>query len=54
MSADTKKGYGSTMALMILGLVALYAPALWLLVLVPAAGLICYATAGATFRRSRN
>jgi hypothetical protein len=41
------------MALMVLGLVALYAPVLWLLVLIPAAVLVCYATAAATFR-SRN
>jgi hypothetical protein len=54
MSADTKKGYGSTLVLMVLGVLALYGGAHWLLVLIPAAVLVCYAAAGATFRRSRN
>lgn len=54
MSADAKKGYGSTMVLVILGVLALYVGAHWLLVLIPAALLVWYAAAGATFRRSRN
>ena len=54
MSTDAKKGYGSTMVLMILGVLALYAGARWLLVLIPAAALVWYAAPGATFRRSRN
>ncbi len=37
MSAEAKKGYGSTMILLILGVLALYGGALWLLLLIPAA-----------------
>ncbi len=54
MSADAKKGYGSTMVLMILGVLALYGSARWLLVLIPAALLVWYAAAGTILRRSRN
>jgi hypothetical protein len=54
MSADTKKGYGSTLLLMILGVLALYAGARWLLVLIPTAALVWYAATGASFRTSRN
>ena len=54
MSADAKKEYGSTMVLIILGVLALYGGARWLLVLIPAAILIWYATAGGVFRKSRN
>ena len=46
MSADAKKEYGSTMVLIILGVLALYGGARWLLVLIPAALLIWYVTAG--------
>jgi hypothetical protein len=46
MSADAKKGYGSTMILMILGVLALYAGARWLLLLIPAAALVWYAASG--------
>jgi len=54
MSADARKGYGSTIVLMILGVLALYGGASWLLLLIPAAVLVWYATTGAMFRRSRN
>jgi hypothetical protein len=54
MSADAKRKYGSTMVLIILGIFALYGGAGWLLVLVPAAVVIWYATSGADFKRSRN
>jgi hypothetical protein len=54
MSRDTKKGYGSTLALMVLGVLALYGGAHWLLVLIPAAVLVCYAAAGTAFRRGRS
>jgi hypothetical protein len=54
MSADAKKGYGSTMILMILGVLALYAGARWLLLLIPAAALVWYAASGVSYRRSRN
>jgi hypothetical protein len=45
MSADVKKGYGSTMILMILGILALYGGAVWLLALVPVALLLWHAAA---------
>lgn len=54
MSADTKKGYGSTLALMALGVLALYSGGYWLMVLIPIAILVCYATARSTFGRIRN
>jgi len=57
MSAESKKGFGSTLALIFLGVLALYVGAHWLLVLIPAAFLIWYsAAAGGSgkFRRSRN
>jgi len=54
MSADAKRKYGSTMVLIILGIFALYGGARWLLVLVPAAVVIWYATSGADFKKSRN
>jgi hypothetical protein len=54
MSAAAKKGYGSTMALMILGMLALYGGPSWLVALIPAAILVWYAAAGAIVRRSRN
>ena len=53
MSA-TKKGYSSTLALMLLGTLALCGGARWLPVLIPAAILICYATVRSTYSRSRN
>ncbi|MGA7694435.1 MAG: hypothetical protein WCA76_05365 [Candidatus Sulfotelmatobacter sp.] len=37
MSADARKGYGSTLILMILGVLALYGGARWVGFLVPAA-----------------
>jgi hypothetical protein len=54
MSAEAKKGYGSTMLLLILGVLALYGGARWLLVLIPTAVVVWYAAAGAAFRRRRN
>ena len=54
MSADTKKGYGSTIALLIFGVLALYGGMRWLPVLVPAAALVWYAAAGVGLRRRRN
>jgi hypothetical protein len=54
MSAEAKKGYGSTMILMILGVLALYGGAFWLLLLIPAAVLVWYASTGAWFRKSRS
>jgi hypothetical protein len=54
MSTDTREGYGSTMVLLILGVLALYGGVRWLLVLIPAATLVWYAAARAPFRRSRN
>jgi hypothetical protein len=54
MSADAKKGYGSTMVLVILGMLAFYGDTGWLWVLVPAAGFVWYAAAGAISGRSRS
>ena len=45
--------YGSTIVLMILGVLALYGGARWLLVLIPSA-VVWYAAAGETFSRRRN
>ncbi len=53
MSA-TKKSYSSTLALMLLGTLALCGGARWLPVLIPAAILICYVTVRSTYSRSRN
>ena len=54
MSADTKKEYGSTMALVVLGVLAMYGGVTWLLLLIPAAVLIWSAAVGGQFKRSRN
>lgn len=48
MSAD-KKNYASTLLLLILGILVLYTSPLWLVVLIPAAITLWYATG-----RSRN
>ena len=54
MSAEAKKGYGSTLVLLMFGVLAFYGGARWLLVLVPAAVLVWYAAHDASVRRSRN
>jgi len=54
MSADAKKGYGFTLVLVILGVLALYGGAAWLVVLIPAAILVRHAAIGITATRSRN
>lgn len=54
MSAEIKKGYGSTLALIVLGVLAFYGGSRWLVILIPAAFLAWYAAAGAVSRRSRN
>jgi hypothetical protein len=54
MSADAKKGYGSTLVLIVLGILALYGGVTWLVLLVPAAVLIWSATFGGQFKSSRN
>ena len=51
MSADAKRSYGSTIALLVLGILALYASGRWLMLLVPAALAVCY-LARPAFRRS--
>lgn len=53
MSVEAKKSYGSTLMLLVLGVVALYGGANWLVVLIPAAMLVWYA-AGASWRTRRN
>ncbi len=42
MSAESKKGYGSTLVLIMLGVLALYSGAQWLMVLIPAALFVRY------------
>jgi hypothetical protein len=54
MSAEAKRGYGSTIILMILGVLALYSGARWLMLLIPVALLVWYAAGQVTFRRRRN
>jgi hypothetical protein len=53
MSIDARKGYGSTIVLMILGVLALYGDARWLLVLIPAAVLVWYAAPARTFTTTK-
>jgi hypothetical protein len=53
MSADAKRGYGSTIVLMIMGMLALYGDGRWLLLLIPTAVAV-YAAAGVALRRKRN
>jgi hypothetical protein len=54
VNADAKKGYGSTLALMLLGVLALYGGAQWLMALVPAAIVIYFVTGYARFGIGRN
>lgn len=54
MSTDNKKSYGSTLVLVVLGVLAVYGGSRWLTLLLPAAILVCYATARSTFGRGRN
>lgn len=54
MSADKRKGYGSTLALIVLGVLALYGGVHWLMILIPAAFLVWYAATRANLRRSRS
>lgn len=54
MSAESKRSYGSTLVLFVLGVLALYCRWQWLMLLVPAAILVCYATGRTSFGRSRN
>jgi len=45
MSAEAKTGYGSTLALLLFGVLALYLGSRWLVLLIPAALLIWYGAA---------
>jgi hypothetical protein len=54
MSTDAKKGYGSTIAMITLGMLALYGGAHWLVVLVPVGALIWFAADRVVLKRSRN
>ncbi len=53
MSAEAKKSYGSTLVLLMLGVLAFYGGSTWLLVLIPAAVLV-WRAAGESARKSRN
>jgi hypothetical protein len=52
MTADGKRKYRSAIVLIFLGILALYGGAPWLLLLIPAALLICYATTGEQFKKA--
>jgi hypothetical protein len=54
MSADAKKGYGSTIAMITLGMLALYGGAYWLVVLIPAGVIVWFAADRIVLKRSRN
>ena len=57
MSAEARKSYGGSCTLLILGLIALYGGAQWLLILIPAALLICFSCPhrfGSTRSSTRN
>jgi hypothetical protein len=54
MSAEAKRGYSSTLALLTLAVLAFYAGTRWLVVLIPVALLIWYAASGTALRRTRN
>ena len=54
MSAEAKRGYGSTLVLLTLAVLAFYAGTRWLVVFIPAAVVVWYAASGTAFRRSRN
>jgi len=53
MSTEAKTGYGSTLALLLIGVLAFYLGARWLTLLIPAAVLIWY-SAGPILRSGRN
>jgi hypothetical protein len=53
MSVNAKKSMGWTSVLILLGLVALFAGAKWLVVLIPAAMMVWYGV-GPTLRSGRN
>ncbi len=53
MSVNSKKSMGWTSVLILLGLVALFAGAKWLVVLIPAAMMVWYGV-GPTLRSGRN
>ena len=54
MSRNAKKYYGSSLALLGLGLLALYGGTPWLLVVIPAAVLVCYRAPAPKLGSSRN
>ena len=54
MSADAKKSYGSTLILFVLGVLALYAGARWLVILIPAAVLVWRVAAAPALGKGRN
>jgi hypothetical protein len=54
MSAQMKKGDGSTIAMIILGLLAFYGGVGWLVVLIPAAILVRYSAMRLPLTKSQN
>lgn len=54
MSADVKRGYGSTVLMVLFGVLALYGGTVWLPLLVPAAALVWYVASRPHLSRNRN
>ncbi len=54
MSAESKRSYGSTLVLVVLGVLALYCSSQWLMLLIPAATLVSYATVRTSSGQSRD
>jgi hypothetical protein len=54
MSADVKKGYGSTLLMVFFGVLALYGGTVWLPLLVPAATLVWYVASRPQLGGNRN
>lgn len=54
MSAEMKKGYGSTLVMLLFGVMALYGGVHWLPLLIPAAVVVWYGAARPTLRKHRN
>ncbi|MGB8583130.1 MAG: hypothetical protein WCD47_20095 [Candidatus Sulfotelmatobacter sp.] len=52
MSADAKRKYGSTIGLITLGILTMYGSPRWLLLVIPAAVLIWYATTRGQFKKT--
>ncbi|HEY1658919.1 MAG TPA: hypothetical protein VGG14_11270 [Candidatus Sulfotelmatobacter sp.] len=54
MSVDIKKGYGSTLLMVLFGVLAVYGGTVWLPLLVPAAALVWHLASRPHLSRNRN